>query len=191
MSGKIPLVYGNSPGRSSLGTRCTTDSRLCSSGVFMRSGAGDAPGFKKRRNAVSGRHHYQGDDECQPAKSECGEFTYHIRDSDRCNCKENKADHLMPKRMDRLHGCREHVFHELARPPRQMLMDHDLIVSASEACSGIPAPVQSREYYREDRAYWPSNQSGNRWPFSCITEYRNDRVAPVERGRTWKNVSRA
>jgi hypothetical protein len=157
----------------------------------MGSGAGDAPGFQEGGHAVRGGHNYKGDDDCQSNKSEGRRFTYHIRDSVRRNCKENKAQDLMPQRMDRLHGRREYVFNELACLRRQMLPGHDLIVSGSEACPGIPAPVQSREYYCEDRAYWTSHQSGNRWPFSCITEYRNDRVAPVERGRTWKNVSRA
>ena len=41
------------------------------------------------------------------------------------NRKENKAQHLMPERMDGLHGGRKNVFDELSGLPRQMLLGHE------------------------------------------------------------------
>ena len=53
--------------------------------------------------------------------------TFHV--ADRRNCKKNKAQNLMPERMDGLHRGGKNVFDELARLLRQMLVGHDFILS--------------------------------------------------------------
>src|SRR5580698_7870532 len=95
----------------------------------MSSGAGDAPGFQERGNAIGRGHDYKGNNERQPAGAHGSGASRHFPGCDRRNCKENKANNFMPKRMDRLHRGGKNVLYKLACLPRHLLMGHDLILS--------------------------------------------------------------
>jgi hypothetical protein len=90
----------------------------------MDSGAGNAPGFEKRRNAVSGCQDYKGDDECKLTGPDGSQVACHPKYRAPCKCEENKAQDLMPERMDGLYRGRKNVLDELPGLASQMLLGH-------------------------------------------------------------------
>jgi hypothetical protein len=90
----------------------------------MDSRAGNAPGLEERRNTVSGCKYYEGDDEYQLAGADGGRVAYNPKCRSPRKCEENKAQDLMPERMDGLYRSRKNVLDELPGLPRQMLLGH-------------------------------------------------------------------
>src|SRR5579863_659969 len=124
----------------------------------MSSRAGDAPGFQERRNAVGCGHDDKRDNEHQPAGAHGSGASRHFPGCKRRNCKENKAQNFMPKRMDRLHRGGKNVLHELACLPRYLLMGHDLILSKVTL---VPA---SLHLYNQGNIYAPDTMRGTDGP---------------------------
>jgi hypothetical protein len=92
--------------------------------------------------------------------------------------------------MHGLDGGWKDVFYEFACLPREMLVGHKFIVS-----KGVLVPACLRLYNQgnicaERCRFLPVPSVRNRWPCTCITVVGNW-VAPNERGRTWKYVSKA
>jgi hypothetical protein len=107
----------------------------------MESGTGNAPGFQERGDTVYRGNCNHGDDYRQPARAQSGVVPQGARADDHCNRKENKAQNLMPERMNRLYSGGNHVLYKLPRLPRQILLRHDFIVS-----KGRLVPAHSRLY---------------------------------------------
>jgi hypothetical protein len=90
----------------------------------MDSRAGNAPGFEKRRNAVSGCKDYKGNDEYKLPGPDGSRMARQPKYRTPCKCEENKAQHLMPQRMDGFNRSRKNVLDELSGLPRQMPLGH-------------------------------------------------------------------
>jgi hypothetical protein len=97
----------------------------------MESGAGDATGFQERRNPVPGRDDDQRYDDGDLYRPKAGRVPEELPTCRRRNGQKNKTQNLMPKRVDRLHRCRENVLDELPGRARQLLLRHDFILSKS------------------------------------------------------------
>jgi hypothetical protein len=97
----------------------------------MSSGAGNAPGFQKRGDAVAGHYHNKRDDDRQLSRSKRGRPAYDVEDTAPRNYQENKAQNLMPQRMRGLHSGGKNVLYKLAGLAYQMLVGHDSIVSGA------------------------------------------------------------
>jgi hypothetical protein len=105
----------------------------------MSSGAGDTPGFYEGRDAVRSQHNDKRDDDCQSTRAHGSRVARYLPCTDRRKCKENKAQNLMPKRMDGLHRGGKNVLYELACLAGQMLAGHDLILPKVKL---VPARVR-------------------------------------------------
>src|SRR5665213_968175 len=137
----------------------------------MDSGAGNAPGFEKRRNAVSGCEDYQGNDDRELAGPDGSRVACDPKHRDRRKTEENEAQNFVPERMDGLYGRGENVLDELPGLPGQMLLGHYLILSKTRL-----VPANTRLYNQGNIC---PERSGNRWPCSCITAVGN---SPVGQG---------
>jgi hypothetical protein len=107
----------------------------------MESGTGNAPGFPERGNTVYRGNYNHGYDYQQPAGSQCRAVPQGARADNDCNRKENKAQNLMPERMNRLYSSGNDVLYKLPGLPRQILLGHDFIVS-----KGRLVPAHTRLY---------------------------------------------
>ncbi len=112
--------------------------------------------FRKEEIPYTGGNYNQGDDQHQLARSHVS------RDVRRApaptmtaNHEENKAQNLMPERMDGLYSGGKNVLDKLPGLPRQMLLRHDFIVSKGMTCTRAHSPVQSREYLLSEAATEP------------------------------------
>jgi hypothetical protein len=94
----------------------------------------------------------------------------------------------MPERMDGLYGGRKNVLYELACVLGQMLAGHDLILSK------VKLVLTFQRLYNQGNIYCIENirfGQGTDGPVVASEEKGTERVPRIERGRTWKNVSRA
>ena len=83
------------------------------SGVCMDSGAGDAAGLQKRRNAVYSTDGYEKTEDRKLNGAQIGGIARHLPDRDDREKKENKAQNLVPQRVHRLDGGGNDMLDEL------------------------------------------------------------------------------
>jgi hypothetical protein len=121
----------------------------------MNSGAGNAPGFQKGRNAIPQGQQNQGYYQHQLERPHAVAGMDKARAQAKRKYQENKAQNLMPERMHRLYSGRNNVLYELSGLPRQMFVLHDFIVSKRSACTGVASTVQSRKHLLSDEATQP------------------------------------
>jgi hypothetical protein len=113
-------------------------------------------------------------------------MAHDIETEDRRNPQKNKADNLMPKRMNGFDRRRNNVFHEPCGLSRNLLAGHGFILS-----KGKLVPACPRLYNQGNISTEPASVSGpgNRWPCTCISMTgKPKRESPNEGGLKWKNV---
>jgi hypothetical protein len=115
---------------------------------------------------------------------------------------KNKAQNLVPEGMNGFHRSGYDMFYKLARLLREVLVAHVFMLSKCELVPAqcglynqgdIPnfAALVGRQVYRGGSAAWRDLRSGTDGPVVASQKCGYLRIAPDERGTTWKNVSRA
>jgi hypothetical protein len=95
----------------------------------MESGAGNAPGFQERGDAVACHDENKRNENRQAYWAESGRIAGNLP-ARRCrNYEKNKANYLMPERMNRLYGRGKNVLDKLSRLFREGLTGHEFILS--------------------------------------------------------------
>ncbi len=95
----------------------------------MKSGAGNAPGFQKRRNAVAGHDQNKRDKNGEPYGSQVGRVAGNFPSRGSRNHEKNKANHLVPEGMNGLYRRGKNMFDKRSRLLREGLTGHEFILS--------------------------------------------------------------
>lgn len=104
---------------------------------------------------------------------------------------KNKAENLMPERMHRLNCCGNNMFYELSRLLREILVAHYSMLS-----KGVVVASLSGLYNQGEIGLFCGHLpvlagKVTDGPAVASQTVAISWIAPDERGRTWKNVSKA